>query len=54
MITTQTVKLLKKPNEFDNLRIEKQLSDMGFNVIRWAIIDITETELILSVSHSEP
>ncbi len=53
MITTQTVKL-KKPNEFDNLRIEKQLSDMGFNVIRWAIIDITETELTLSVSHSEP
>ena len=53
MITTQTVKL-KKPNEFDNLRIEKQLSDMGFNVIRWAIIDITDTELILSVSHSEP
>lgn len=53
MITTKTIKL-KKPNEFDNLRIEKQLSDMGFNVIRWAIIDITETELILSVSHSEP
>lgn len=53
MITTQTVKL-KKPNEFDNLRIEKQLSDMGFNVIRWAIIDVTETELTLSVSHSEP
>ena len=53
MITTQTVKL-KKPGEFDNLRIEKQLSDMGFNVIRWAIIDITDTELILSVSHSEP
>ena len=53
MITTQTVKL-KKPDDFDNLRIEKQLSDMGFNVIRWAIIDITETELTLSVSHSEP
>ena len=53
MITTQTVKL-KKPNDFDNLWIEKQLSDMGFNVIRWAGIDITETELTLSVSHSEP
>lgn len=53
MITTQTIKL-KKPNDFDNLRIEKQLSNMGFNVIRWAIIDITDTELILSVSHSEP
>ena len=53
MITTQTIKL-KKPIEFDNLWIEKQLSNMGFNVIRWAIIDITDTELILSVSHSEP
>lgn len=53
MITTQTVKL-KKPNDFDNLRIEKQLSDMGFNVIRWAIIDVTGTELTLIVSHSEP
>ncbi len=53
MITTKTIKL-KKPNEFDNLWIEKQLSDTGFNVIRWAIIDVSETELILSVSHSEP
>ena len=53
MITTQTVKL-KKPNEFDNLWIEKQLSASGYNVIRWAIIDVTETELTLSVSHNEP
>lgn len=49
MITTQTVKL-KKPNDFDNLWIEKQLSDMGFNVIRWAIIDITDKEIITTIS----
>ncbi len=47
MITTQTIKL-KKPNDFDNLWIESQLA--GYNVIRWSIIDITETELILSIS----
>ncbi len=48
MITTETIKL-KKPDEFDNQWIEKQLED--YNVIRWAIIGVTETELILSVSH---
>lgn len=48
MITTKTIKL-KKPGELDNLWIETQLAD--YNVIRWAIIDVTETEIILSVSH---
>ncbi len=33
----------------DNLWIESQLAD--YNVIRWAIIKVTETEIILSVSH---
>lgn len=47
MITTQTIRL-KKPKEFDNQWIENQLAD--YNVIRWAIIDVTETELVLSVS----
>lgn len=47
MITTQTIKL-KKPIEFDNLWIESKLTD--YNVIRWAIIEVTETELIISVS----
>ncbi len=51
MITTQTIKL-KKLSEFDNLWIENQLSTMGFNVIRWAIIDVTDGELIISVSHT--
>lgn len=47
MITTQTIKL-KKPNEFDNLWIESQLAD--YNVVRWAIIEVTEREITLSVS----
>lgn len=47
MITTQTIKL-KKPVEFDNLWVENQLAD--YNVIRWAIIDITATKIIISAS----
>lgn len=51
MITTQTIKL-KKPNaKLDNLWIENQLSKLGFEVIRWAIIEISETEITLTVSH---
>ncbi len=49
MITTKTIKL-KKPNEFDNLWIEKTLSELGYEVIRWAIIDITATEITLCVA----
>lgn len=47
MITTQTIKL-KKPDTYDNLWIENQLT--GLNVIRWAIIEVTEREITLSVS----
>ncbi len=47
MITTQTIKL-KKPDTYDNQWIEEQLAD--FNIIRWAIIDVTEREITLSVS----
>ena len=49
MITTKTI-ILNKPNEFDNLWIEKKLSELGYDVIRWAIVDINETEIILSIS----
>ncbi len=48
MITTQTIKL-KKPSEYDNCWIEEQLS--AYNVVRWAIIDVEEEELTLSVSY---
>lgn len=49
MITTQTVKL-KKPNDFDNLWIEKELSKLGYDIIRWAIINITDKEIITTIS----
>lgn len=50
MITTKTIKL-NRPDEFDNLWIENKLSELGFDVIRWAIVDINESNIILSVSH---
>lgn len=47
MITTKTIKL-EKPETFDNHWIESQLAD--YNLVRWAIIEITEREITLSVS----
>ena len=51
MITTKTVKLKnfnnKKP---DNLLIEQQLAELGYNPIRWAVINATDSEIILSIS----
>ena len=50
MISTKTIKL-NKPNQLDNLWIEKQLSELSIDFIRWAIVKITNDEIILSVSY---
>lgn len=50
MILTKTIKL-NRPTDFDNIWIENKLSELGFDVIRWAIVDINESNIILSVSH---
>lgn len=49
MITTKNIEL-EKPNDFDNLWIEKELSKLGYDVIRWAIIDVTDTKIIILTS----
>lgn len=49
MITTKNIEL-EKPNDFDNLWIEKELSKLGYDVIRWAIVDITDKKIIISTS----
>mgnify|MGYP003289466138 CR=1 FL=1 len=51
MITTKTIKL-NRPDKFDNLWIENKLSELGFDVIRWAIVHITTNEIFLSISFS--
>ena len=49
MITTKNIEL-GKPNDFDNLWIEKELSKLGYDIIRWAIINITDKEIITTIS----
>lgn len=50
MIKSEVVKI-KKIKDFDNLYIEKELIKLNKNPIRWAIIDITSDNLIVSVSY---
>ena len=50
MITTKTIQL-NKPENFDNIWIEQALIQQGFQVVRWAIIDITNSQLILTISY---
>ena len=52
MITTKTIKL-NRPDKFDNLWIENKLSELGFDVIRWAIVDINIKEITLSISYNK-
>lgn len=48
MITSDIIQI-KKIKNFDNSYIEDCLKDK--NVIRWAIVDITDESIILSVSY---
>ena len=50
MIKSEVVKI-KKIKDFDNLYIEQELIKLNKNPIRWAIIDITSDNLIVSVSY---
>ena len=50
MIKSTLIKL-NKPENFDNLYIEKYLSKFYNTIIRWAIIEIDETSLTIRVSY---
>lgn len=49
MIKSDILKI-KKIENFDNIYIEQELSSKYNSVIRWAIVEITDNELIISVS----
>lgn len=49
MIKSDIVKIPRIEN-FDNDYVEQELSKLFSSVIRWAIIDVQENELIISVS----
>ncbi len=51
MIKSDTIKIVRVDN-FDNDYIEKQLIFVYSNIIRWAIIDLNEKDIIVSVSYN--
>ncbi|MBO7672133.1 hypothetical protein J6S88_01865 [bacterium] len=52
MIRTTTIKI-KKTEIIDNDYIENSLKNSGYTAIRWAITDINNSEITLTVSYSE-
>ena len=50
MIKSDILKI-KKIENFDNIYIEQELSSKYNSIIRWAIVEITDNELIISVSY---
>ncbi len=50
MIKSDVIKI-KKIENFDNIYIEQELSNMFNSVIRWAIVDVQENDLVISVSY---
>ena len=52
MIKSTVVKI-KKINEFENLYIEAQLNKLYKDVVRWAVVDVSESDIFVSVSYVE-
>jgi hypothetical protein len=50
MIKSDTVKI-KKIKNFDNLYIEQELKKLGFDVVRWAVIEVDDEFLTVSISY---
>ena len=50
MIKSDIIKIPKIEN-FDNSYIERELGKMSFSVIRWAVVEVCDAELVLSVSY---
>ncbi len=50
MVTTQTVKI-PFIDGFDNVYIEQTLAQQNITPIRWAIVDVNNKEITLSVSY---
>lgn len=51
-ITTANIKI-PKIKDFDNEYIENYLKKSGYDVIRWAITDISNSEINVSFSFAE-
>ena len=52
MIKSKTVNI-KKLDNFDNLYIENELKKLNFDVVRWAVIEVGDDFLKLSISFND-
>lgn len=50
MIKSDVIKI-KKIGNFDSDYVEQELSKLFSSVIRWAIVDVQENDLVISVSY---
>ena len=50
MIKSAVVKI-NKINNFDNCYIESELRKLYRDIVRWAVIDVSETDISISVSY---
>ena len=50
MITTKTIKI-PQVDGFDNSYIEEVLAQQNISPVRWAIVEIDDKEITLSVSY---
>ncbi len=50
MVKSEIVKINKIEN-FDNIYIEKELSELGKEPLRWAVIGVKNDYLVISVSY---
>ena len=44
---------IKKPENINTEYVEKELDILGIKALRWAIVDVDETEYTLNVSYFE-
>lgn len=52
MVVSEVLKF-DRINNFDNLYIEKQFTKLGISPVRWAIVDIDDLYIFVSVSYEK-
>ena len=50
MIKSDIIKI-KKINNFDDIYIENELDKRGINPVRWAIVEVLDNDICISVSY---
>ena len=50
MINSEIIKI-PKINNFDNVYVEAELANLGFNIVRWAVVEVGEYDIAISFSY---